>query len=210
MREKSQDPDLPEVGGVEPVEDARVYFGAQVATAMRSIGVESAAPAEPYLVELLCGFAVSTETPTPESVALADLLRSATEGIGEERERRMRRLGDVALFLSGFLPDSFDRRGLSEAYVTRMGGGAYFWLGETAQVGGQTSRARLFHELAVRFRDFARVLDEVRERTAMCTDAAVLRLYERWRSTGSPELLRRLLRRGVSPERPVPGRTSLN
>lgn len=187
-----------------------MYFGAQVAEAMRVVGVETAAPAEPYLVELLCGFAVSSETPTPESLTLVELLRSATECVDAERERHMRRLGDVSLFLSGFLPDSFDRRGLSQAYVAQMGGRAYLWLGETAQVGRQASRARLFHELAVRFRDFARVLDEVRERTAMCTDGAVLLLYERWRRTGSPELLRRLLRRGVTPERPASGGASLN
>jgi hypothetical protein len=199
-----------EADGFEPVGDARAYFEPQVALAVRAVGVPEASQAEPYLVDLLCGFAVSTETPAPESLPLADLLRRAAESVGPERERRMRRLGDVALWLSGFLPDCFERRGLSEAYVARMGGGAYSWLGEAAHRCGEPSRAKLFHDLSARFRDFARVLDEVRELTAMCTDGAVVRLYERWRATGSPALLRRLVRRGVTPATPTPVRGTLN
>ena len=56
-----------------------------------------------------------------------------------------------------------------------------------------------FVELANRFGAFARVLDEVREQTAMCTDGEILRIYERWSTTRSPELFRRLNRRGVGP-----------
>ena len=57
-----------------------------------------------------------------------------------------------------------------------------------------------FVELGERFHELARVLDEVRERTALCTDAAVVRLYERFRESGSPALLRRLHRRGLHPQ----------
>jgi len=58
-------------------------------------------------------------------------------------------------------------------------------------------------ELAGRFEDFSRVLDEVREQTAMCTDGELVRIYERWCTTRSPELFRRLNRRGVGAVAPT-------
>ena len=37
----------------------------------------------------------------------------------------MRELGDAAMFVCGFFPDSFERRGLDRGYVVAMGGHAY-------------------------------------------------------------------------------------
>jgi hypothetical protein len=111
----------------------------------------------------------------------------------------MRDLGDVALFICGFFPDSFDRRGLTRTYVVGMGGRAYLVLGEAER--RRSSMSEVFAELAGRFHDMARVLDEVRERTALRTDGAMLRLYERWQRSGSPALADRLRRRGVHPQR---------
>jgi len=111
----------------------------------------------------------------------------------------MRSLGDAALFVSGFLADSFTARGVTQTYVIAIGTRAY----------GEVSRARasavpdsgpdsgVFVELADRFAAFSRVLDEVREQTAMCTDGELVRIYERWSLTRSPELSRRLHRHGV-------------
>ena len=53
---------------------------------------------------------------------------------------------------------------------------------------------------STRMVSIARVLDEVRERTSLCTDAAIVRLYERFNESGSPALLKRLHRRGVHPQ----------
>lgn len=209
LREKPPISSDVEAQFIGAAEDARVYFGERLAVAMRSVGVESARPTEHYLTDLLCGFTVSTETPGL-FVPLAELLHAASTSEGPHRRARMRQLADVSLFLSGFFHDSFDRRGLTQAYVTRMGGTAYSWLGEVAQGGGEASHALVFGELASRFRQFARVLDEVREQTSMCTDGAIVRLYERWLCTGSAEVERRLRRRGVTPERRLPAKGQLN
>ena len=131
------------------------------------------------------------------------LLQRAQQASGPERFSRMRELGDVALFICGFFPDSFDRRGLSRGYVVSMGGRAYLVLGraEVQATRDQPRRAEVFVELGGRFHDMARVLDEVRERTAMCTESEIVRLYERWMRSGSPALAHRLRRRGVHPQR---------
>jgi hypothetical protein len=189
---------------IERCADVRAFFVEQVAEAMRDLRVETAEETQGYLVNLLSGFSVS-ERIQSLSEPLVGLLRRALEATGAERLDRLRELGDVALFICGFFPDSFDRRGLTRTYVVEMGGRAYLGLGQAARSRG--GRPDVFVELGGRFHDMARVLDEVRERTALCTGGEMVRLYERWCATGSPELARRLVRRGVQPQRGRPGRT---
>jgi hypothetical protein len=191
------------MSGVETCGDVRVFFREQVTEALRSLDVRTELATEHYLVNLLAGFAAAdriNEMCTP----FVELLGKALSVSGPERANRMRSLGDAALFVSGFLADSFSRRGVSQPYVIAIGARAY----------GEVSRVRaavpadagpdpgVFVELADRFEAFSRVLDEVREQTAMCTDGELVRIYERWCSTRSPELFRRLHRRGVGPLKP--------
>ena len=183
---------------IEHCNDVRTFFVEQVTEAMRDLRVETAAETQGYLVDLLSGFSVSDKIQTL-SEPLVALLQRALKASGTERLSRMRDLGDVALFICGFFPDSFDRRGLSRTYVVGMGGRAYLVLGEAER--RRSAMSEVFAELAGRFHDMARVLDEVRERTALCTDGAMVRLYERWHRSGSPALADRLRRRGVHPQR---------
>jgi hypothetical protein len=183
---------------IEPCTNVEAFFVEHVHEAMRELRVETKAETRGYLVKLLSGFSVSHQAPSL-SESLAGRLQQALEVSGPERLARLRGLGDVALFICGFFPDSFDRRGLSRSYVVALGGRAYLVVGREARDQG---RGELFVELGDRFHDMARVLDEVRERTAMCTDGALVRLYERWCKSGSPALSGRLRRRGVHPEVP--------
>jgi hypothetical protein len=187
------------MSGVETCGDVRVFFRDRVSEALRSLDVRTALATEHYLVNLLSGFAISSrirEMYTP----FVELLGSALAVSGPERVNRMRSLGDAALFVSGFLSDSVNRRGITQPYVIAIGARAY---GEVGRVRPRNASdagpdSEVFVELADRFESFARVLDEVREQTAMCTDGELVRLYERWCTTRSPELFRRLHRRGVN------------
>jgi hypothetical protein len=189
------------MSGVEGCTDVRDFFREHVTEALRSLAVRAEEATEHYLVNLLAGFAVSDriqEMCTP----FVELLARAMAVTGAERLYRMRNLGDAALFVSGFLSDSCDRRGVTQPYVYAIGSRAY---GEVSRAGRAAppsdgpDHSQVFVELADRFSAFARVLDEVREQTAMCTDGEILRIYERWSTTRSPELFRRLNRRGVGP-----------
>ena len=188
---------------IDALTDVRTFFVEHVTGAMRDLRVETRAETQGYLVNLLSGFAVSGRARSL-SEPLARLLQRATRAQGPERLARLRDLGDVALFICGFFPDSFDRRGLSRPYVVEMGGRAYLVIGKSAPP--QSSEpSEVFVELGGRFHDMARVLDEVRERTALCTDGEIVRLYERWHSSGSPAIAERLQRRGVAPQKPRTG-----
>jgi hypothetical protein len=175
------------------------FFLSEVRTAMQDLRVETAEATERYLVDLLSSFCVSERIQSLFEPLVVQLAK-ARGAHGPERTSRMRDLGDTSLFVCGFFPDSFERRGLDRGYVVAMGGHAYLVVGEAARGLGERDSGSVFVELAERFHELARVLDEVRERTALCTDASVVRLYERFRESGSPSLLRRLHRRGVHPD----------
>jgi hypothetical protein len=185
---------------IDSCEAVQDFFLGEVRDAMSDLRVETAAATEKYLVDLLTSFSVSARIQTLFEPLVTQLAK-ARNASGPERANRMRELGDVSLFVCGFFPDSFERRGLDRGYVVAMGGHAYLVVGEATRRLGDASDGHVFVELAERFHELARVLDEVRERTSLCTDAAVLRLYERFRESGSPTLLRRLHRRGVHPAR---------
>ena len=179
--------------GIEPAVSVREFFGEHVARALRDLRLETGPATEGYLVGLLSGYAVSEQIQVLAQPLVA-LLQRALEAQGAARPIRLRELGDAALFLSGFFPDSFERRGLDPSYAASMGGRAYLLAGSQDRDG---ARRQVLSELARRFVEFARVLDEVRERTALSTDGAVLQLYEHWLRSGSPAVARRLARRGV-------------
>lgn len=186
------------MSGVETCADVRDFFRQHVTDALKSLDVRTAQATELYLADLLAGFAAADrvqEMCTP----FVEQLGKALAVAGPERVNRMRSLGDAALFVSGFLADSFSARGVTQPYVIAIGARAY---GEVSRVRSSVvidagPDTRVFVELADRFEAFSRVLDEVREQTAMCTDGELVRIYERWCTTRSPELFRRLHRRGV-------------
>jgi hypothetical protein len=191
------------MSSVEACADIRAFFREQVVEATRSLEVTMEQSTERYLVELLAGFAVSDKV-QDLSEPFVELLQRALAATEPERTYRFRNLGDSALYVSGFLPDSHEGRGVTQPYVVSIGARAYGEVSRATRRHGSTHRF-LFEELADLFESFARVLDEVREQTALCTDGALLRLYERWCASRSPRLLKRLSRRGVAPAARKPG-----
>ena len=64
-----------------------------------------------------------------------------------------------------------------------------------------TERARreVYGDLSENFGTYTSLLEEVRESTAMRTPQDIVRLYEKWKKTGSPLLAERLRSEGVYP-----------
>ena len=56
-------------------------------------------------------------------------------------------------------------------------------------------------ELAEGFDDFARVLDEVRERTVLRSPQDIVRLYDLWKRTKDPRFAEKLRGQGVFPQK---------
>jgi hypothetical protein len=188
----------------------RSFFYDSVNQAIRSQQVDAEDTTVWYLTNLLTEFSRSERLfdATQHRLSLravADLYAEAA-GASSESERKLvlRRLGDVALFVSGLFSGFFRRRRrlVDVDYYIAMGGRAYGYLCDTAQGSvREQSLAGVFRQLSREFTSFVDVLAEVGETSFGADDGDVLRLYEIWSKTGSVRLERKLRRLGITPGR---------
>jgi hypothetical protein len=132
---------------------------------------------------------------------LALILKNALEAAGGERVRALRQLGDTSLWVSGFFSDHVDSQVVDVSYYIGMGHHAY---GSLAQMPRAPSRT-LYGELAAKFSRLVDVLNEMSERAALTSERGLLRLYERFRRTGSARVARLLAEQGLMPLSAVKG-----
>jgi hypothetical protein len=151
-----------------------------------------------YLVNLLAEQVVRSEEPTGEAddEPLVFILKRALEASQHERWRQLKRLGDTALFVSGFFGDSLSRSLVDVDYYIAMGERAYDTLSEEPR--GLRSTHALFGELARRFTQFVDLYAEIAELSDLHSSRGLIRMYERFLLTGSQRVAERLRERGVA------------
>lgn len=185
---------------IELSTDMGGFFEERLDVSLTRRGCNASEGTRLYLVQLLTRFTFNS---SPEDVSEPLALRMAS-AMREEgpvmRHQKLRDLGDSALYVCGFFGESLGRRGVSRSYVVSMGGRAYVAAGELPAPRGTEVGPRVFGELSDGFGDYAAVLDDVRECTALRTPQDIVRLYERWKRTGSPVLAERLRAEGVFPQ----------
>jgi len=178
---------------------AKEWFREMVADALSHRRIKIQEVTEFYLVNLLAGF-LATErlfvedadgTVTAEPLAL--ILLRAVEADRRMRAAHLRRLGDTALFVSGFFGDSLARSLVDVDYYIAMGGRAYGALADSER--GQDA---LFEELSTRFGDFVDLFAEIAELSDLRSNRGLVRLYERFLATRSERVAQRLRERGVA------------
>lgn len=187
---------------IETFSDVTSWFRERLVSCLGARRLELEAETEFYLVELLASAAGRRGgAETVGQRALAAMLLEASEAEdGAERLRLYRSLGDEALYVGGFFVEHLERRGVSERYVHELGARGYEAAASLAErTQAESPRAAVYRELAIHFEPVARVLDDVRESTAMRTPQDIVRLYDQWRRTGSPRVAMRLSEEGVFP-----------
>jgi hypothetical protein len=161
---------------------------------------------EHYVVNLLTTFsrAEAFFEATPQGPRLRPLALMLAEAVGApslaERQHALQRLGDISLFVAGFLPQGFARKLIDVDYHIAMGGRAYGSLADSAR--GPTRGAgiaRVFAELASKFRELVDALNEIAEAARPPSHDDLMRQYEIWIKTGSPRAAGRLRALGVEP-----------
>lgn len=182
-----------------PATDVREFFRETVVTVRTHQGLEVRPETEAYLVELLVTFSATNNLFDKDGgrlmgEPLALMLAKASEAPAPERARQLRRMGDTALYVSGFFSDSLQRQLVDVDYYASMGGRAYDALGDMNR-GAHTGQ--MFREMATKFVRLVDLLNEISERALCTSDAGLLRLYERYVRTGSERLRRMLEERGV-------------
>jgi len=179
---------------MDSTETLESFFWEKLGTALRDQRVEADALTEHYLVQLLAAYATQQVDDTP----LALKLLSAQNAPPTERRRRLREVGDTSLFVSGFWSDSFARRVVDVDYYIGMGGTAYGELARTGAGWAPDPFGDVYGELAENFGRFVQVLTVL---SRYCAPASapqdILRLYEKYRTTGSRWAASRLAALGV-------------
>ena len=196
---------MAEATAVVTVPNLREFFHDSMQKALRNQKVNVDDHTEHYVVNVLTMFARSEELyeQTPEGTRLkplAHMLADASEATtNDQRDRALRRLGDVSLFIAGFFAHSFARKLVDVNYHIAMGGRAYGTLAESCPQPRARTLRQVFAELAAKFVPVVDALNEISESSYQHSDRDRLRLYELWVKTGS-ERSRRLLRKlGIEP-----------
>ena len=174
------------------------YFKTLIESALSRQHLQTTELTSYYLVDLLCRFMrpdqrIPFYERSDEPLALR--LGRALETGGLEQRARLRNVGDISLFMSGFFSDSFRRRLVDVDYYVSMGEYAYASLGRR----DEDAFGEVFLELARKFVPFTDVLADVSEQTTSASSVDVLRLYEKWLRTGSVRDGQKLVDRGILP-----------
>jgi hypothetical protein len=193
-------------GRVMPVHNLRDYFRSSIDEVIAQQGVSLDPHAAHYVVNLLTTFSRSDQLYEdngecygirPLALMLADA--ASAEDV-ETRSSILQRIGDVALFVSGFFSNSLATKAVDVDYYIHMGGNAYGSLSEEVR-GSPRGRtfASIYRELAMKFQVLVDVLNEVSEGAREASEIDLLRTYEVWRKTGSKRAKRILKANGVVP-----------
>ncbi len=187
------------------VTNLREFFKNSVDSALTNQQVDVDDHTAHYVVNLLTMFARSEELyeQTSDGYRLKPLALMLADAVECHRERErnllLQRLGDVALFISGYFSASLQRRPVGVDYYVAMGGNAYGFLSDTVRgtLAGQ-ALSPTFAELSQKFREVVSVIGEISESQIYDHDD-ILRLYEYWMHTGSRRAGDALRRLGVDP-----------
>ena len=180
------------------------FFHDAFDSALRNQQIAAAPRTIDYVAQLLAVFARSDRLYEktddgfglkPLAMIYADAVYSADP---HERVRALRRLGDIALFISGLFSHSLNRKAVDVDYYVAMGGSAYSTLSESGMAGDQVSR-NVFAELAEKFSPFVDALAEIAQDASFSNDSDLLRTYELWIRTGSNRAAQALKRAGIQP-----------
>ena len=181
-------------------QSAHEFFHELVADVLATRKLQVQEATEFYLVNLLAGFLskerlyVTDADGRVEAEPLALILLRAAQADRRARAAQLRRLGDTALFVSGFFGDSLSRSLVDVDYYIAMGGRAYGTLRDTERGG----LGDLYGELSDRFSTFVDLFAEIAELSDLRSNRGLLRLYERFLHTRSERVAQLLKERGVA------------
>ncbi len=187
------------------VHNLRDFFRSSIDDVLDRQGVQVEQQAKQYVVNLMTLYSRSealfehsddTYGLRPLALMLAD---AADAPSSEARTQLLQRIGDVALFISGFFVDGLAEKAVDVDYYINMGESAYGSLSDEMRgtLRGNAF-APIYRELARKFPLVVDALNEVRDGSPHSGND-ILRIYEVWRKTGSPRALKQLRELGVEP-----------
>lgn len=183
------------------VESPREFFVDRVEQALERLKFQPLPMSRHYLVELLQHFMFSSnlfptddETGRARRDTLAEMWLRAQNSPAPLRTDLLKKLGDSSLYISGFFGDSLSRKVVDIDYYVDMGGVAYKALATTSN---DESLQQVYGEFSSRFPFFVDVLTYISQETLVQSNEDLLKLYDRYLSTGSRLAEEQLVEKGL-------------
>ncbi len=170
--------------------DPSAFFLEMVNYAIDQRKLKTHSAVNSYLAKLLEQYMVAENL---NQQTLAELYLTATNADGKQKIDLLKRLGDSALYISGFFGDSLQRKVVDVDYYVNMGGSAYATLS-----GYVPDQSFVFREISMKFVNFVDVLNYISDKTAGDSNRNILRLYEKYIKTGSELARDQIIEKGLA------------
>lgn len=179
----------------------KAFFDQAVTEALEHRKVRTLPQTQAYLVQLL-EFHMTTENLFDQINAsgkrsrdtLAEIYLKAANAEPRARMELLKKVGDTALYISGFFGDSLQRKVVDVDYYAGMGGTAYAALADYSR---ETNASQMYKEFAHRFFEFVDVLTYISSHSLAKPEENILRLFENYARTGSETAREQLLEKGL-------------
>jgi hypothetical protein len=199
----------PKENSIELIASSEAYFSEVVRSALSARKIQTYPQVEIYLVQLLEHYLDSRNLFEPEDAGdqasgrklqtLAEMLLVAQNQGEPKRSELLKKLGDRALYISGFFGESLQKKLVDVDYYVEMGGNAYRVL---ARSGRDDLVSNIYWTISSRFIDFVDAFAYISQNSLIKSNESILRLYDRYLNTGSELAKEKLLEMGVLPVSP--------
>lgn len=195
--------ETPKSKSVELFVSPEGFFQELVQEGLKQRKVSTIPLVERYLVNLLQHYldarnlfeneyANESGVKNPQTLAEAYLMAQNAEI--PVRVEMLRKLGDRALYISGFFGDSLARKVVDIDYYADIGGAAYASLAHHTR---EDAMVRVYSTFSRQFLEFVDVLTHISHHSFIKSDESILRLYDRYLKTGSDLAREKLEEMGV-------------
>lgn len=178
------------------------FFHAHVKKSIKKQRIEITEISEHYLAHLLADFTLTQKAFTlkkNDGRPLALIYHQAQLETANKKIKLFKELGDFSLFITGFFPDSLNRKVVDMDYYISLGKGAYENLSTIFDKVNKSDCTSLFCELAEKFVPLTDIFAEISSESFTKWNDGILRLYERWLKTKSKRDERLLCKKGIIP-----------
>lgn len=179
----------------------REFFNEGLDKAFQHLKLAASPLSKTYLIDLLQFymlaqnlFPIDEETGRHKRETLAELYLRSQNVPTIQKMEMLKKLGDTSLYISGFFGDSLNRKVVDIDYYAEMGGAAYASLSRITQ---EENLSVVYSDFSTRFLDFVDALTFMSQQSLVQSDGDLLRLYDRYVSTGSRLAEEQLLQKGV-------------
>lgn len=178
------------------------FFYTHVKKSIKNQNIEITEISEHYLVHLLADFTFTRKAFNLKRNGdrpLALVYHQAQFETANNKIKLFKELGDFSLFITGFFPDSLNRKVIDVDYYMSLGKSAYENLSTIFEKTYKSDFTFLFCELAEKFVAITDILAEISAESFTKWNDGILRLYERWLKTRSKRDERLLCKKGIIP-----------